>query len=235
MTITIKMALYFTVLTMILFFGAAEAISGPEYDALATAQRAAGNTSERLTGTYYLDITNATSDLMPKISPGEYDSTSYVIPVGPYEVSFQLRSSLNIFGVGYTTFNRTTGSGKTYHQAEYEQYTLYMEDYHHILPDFIDIVITRYKGPSEFPPEDPMTMIEHVPRSQMLSLPTPISIDGHSGTCQELDSSNSGNTLAWISKYNLDSSTFVTMKSTMNWDKDTALAIETMHITKSGH
>ena len=107
---------------IVLMVRTTEALSGPGYEALGKAQAEAkagianytkipANTDEYAYGDF-LDIMNTTfmndtaPNLMPKISPGVYNSTSYIVPVGPYEVSFQLRSPIHDMHITYYTFNQ---------------------------------------------------------------------------------------------------------------------------------
>jgi hypothetical protein len=209
---------------------------GAKYYELAMDQREEGNTSEQLTGTYYLDITNASAELTPKIFPGTYDSTKYVIPVGPYEVSFQMRSPLNVFGVGYSIFNGTAGSGKTYHVNEYEQYILLMENYdfqNRQLNGYFSVWITHCTNSSKYPPLAPSRDMKglRIASSWDFASDQAITIDGHQGYEQVWYTPNSN--LGYIIEYDQTSSTFVTMQlHSLDWAKDGELALETFHISE---
>ncbi|MBP7071660.1 MAG: hypothetical protein KBA97_11405 [Methanothrix sp.] len=131
------------VLAALLMLCSVEAASGPDYMALADLQRAEGNYSRALPDydgfifyarggdtASYADLSNATDPGMKvSISPGKYESTRYDIPVGPYEVSFERRSPLDVFGVKYYTFNESKGDGTDYRMAQFEQFVVYSGKY----------------------------------------------------------------------------------------------------------
>jgi hypothetical protein len=219
------------VLALLFIFGVVWAASEPDYDALAKAQKAEGNSSPYLSATYFLDILNATPDLRPKVVPGAYDSTRYTIPVGPYQVSLETRTQFNIFGVGAFSFNETAGSGKTYHQNNYKEYVLYMEN--RTKPGtfwyYTYVWIVRYIGPAEYPPQ--LTEKQFVSHRYDVTDMEDITIDGHPGSHELACRPKRDNSCFDVYKYALDPSTIVVIQSNMEWDKDISLAIETMHIT----
>jgi hypothetical protein len=142
---------------------------------------------------------NATPDLMPKITPGAYDSNSYVVPVADAlaKRSAHWRSS--------------------------------------------DAIITHYLGPTEYPPENPDPYgYDQAPVGAFLNTPTwdvssasNVTIDGQPGSLlifSRIDNIHTPN--CRIFAYSTNPSTFVTIKSNMDWDKDISLAIETLHITE---
>jgi hypothetical protein len=72
----------------------------------------------------YTDILNASPDVAPRAVPGNYESIKYVVPIGPYEASFELRSPLNYFSVRSYPYEEAVGYGKDYHIAEYTVYSM---------------------------------------------------------------------------------------------------------------
>jgi len=72
----------------------------------------------------YTDIEKASPGVAPQVEPGNYESIKYVVPIGPYEASFELRSPLNYFSVRSYPYEETAGSGKDYHIAEYTVYSM---------------------------------------------------------------------------------------------------------------
>jgi hypothetical protein len=72
----------------------------------------------------YTDILNASSGVAPRAVPGTYESIKYVVPIGPYEASFELRSPLNYFSVRSYPYEEALGSGKDYHIAKYTVYSM---------------------------------------------------------------------------------------------------------------
>jgi hypothetical protein len=206
-----------------------ESSSAFDYRELGKVQVEAGNFSYLLPtidGKETADIMNATEDLRPKISQGGYESTKYDIPVGPYEVSFEARTPQKAFGVSYFTWNETVGSGKTYHTAYFEQYPLYVADGD---GHGLDIYITRYIGPSKFPPSEPEEYRNpSTPKNWDFTFLYDETIDGHAGSKYGLY--HKTKFIRYYYYYELNPSTFVTIESNMPTDKDLDLAIETLHI-----
>ncbi len=162
---------------------------GEDYNKLASIQYANGNVSAPFNyNNSYADIMNASEEMSPKIKAGNYESTKYDIPVGPYKVSYELRSPLNYFGVDYYTHNESTGSGKDYHIAQYDVYSLktgyianvtYVDETmsfdgtgnsttvknakdevrSEITPEVLDISIMHYIGPMKYEASNPVDFI----------------------------------------------------------------------------
>jgi len=95
---------------------------GDDYTKLTEIQQVSGNMSQWLTSANMADLLNASTGNAPKISSGNYESTKYNIPLGPYKVSFELRSLLSFFGVQYFNDSDSIGSGKGFHTAQYGVY-----------------------------------------------------------------------------------------------------------------
>jgi hypothetical protein len=113
------------VLVLVLMLGGTVAnarMIGDDYTKLAEIQQVSGNMSRWLTNSSMADLLNASIGNAPKISSGSYESTKYDIPLGPYKVSFELRSPLNFFGAQYFKDNDSIGSGKDFHTAHYDVY-----------------------------------------------------------------------------------------------------------------
>ncbi|VVB63404.1 Uncharacterised protein [uncultured archaeon] len=108
-------------LIAIMLVGVCGAVAEFNYTKLAEVQQKEGNYSKWVTAA---DISNASADLRPKTSTGNYDSTKYDIPIGPYKVSFELRTPLSFFDVDNISHEEATGSGKDYYKAFYDIYKL---------------------------------------------------------------------------------------------------------------
>lgn len=174
---------YLLLLLLVLSMETTQALEGEDYTKLAELQRAEGNFTERFNYTMYADILNASEEMAPKISVGAYESTKYLIPVGPYTISFELRSPLDYFGVEYFTHNESLGWGKNYHTAQYDVYLLTTGNITYttvidetiapngtriknspdrLVPDKafrLYIYIIHYIGPQNFPAETPIELL----------------------------------------------------------------------------
>jgi hypothetical protein len=204
--------MYILLLTSIFIIGCVQAVNDFNYSKLAETQKSHGNLSEWLENTGFADISKAPKDIAPKISIGNYDSTKYEIPIGPYKASFELRSPLSYFGVLFYRYNESAGSGKEYHTARYDVYSFlsgnvsnysFLEnasttsdsngnsttvETYQITPmqTFgLKIYIIRYKGPSEYQAAAPWDLLDNIfkiPSTWDDGSPTEITIDGKKGT-----------------------------------------------------
>jgi len=171
--------------------GCVQAVSELNYSKLEEVQIAEGNYSKWLDYSDMADISNASTDATPKISIGNYESTKYEIPIGPYKASFELRSPLSYFGVRYYPYNESVGFGKEYHTARYDVYSFLsgnvssytVVDHTDVFnrttgqidtiknsPDLMGsketfgfyINIIHYKGPSEYQPTEPSDLLDSI-------------------------------------------------------------------------
>jgi hypothetical protein len=264
-----RLATILSAITMLLVVcDASMGLIGSDYTQLASTQYMAGNTSAHFNFTdSYADIMNTSGDASPKILPGDYESTKYSIPTGPYTISFELRSPLNYFGVMYRTFNESKGSGKEYYTAQYEYYTMragyddqavFVDEtiysngttvknapdrIESITPYWLDTYIIHYIGPKKYPAAEPVDFIYDdildVPKSWDTGYvdSQDVKIGGKNGReVYQNKVSKSGKTLAYHYEYhyNLDSETFVVIRTWGDWDKpkDLDLFKETLHITQ---
>ena len=148
-----------------------------------------------------------------EITPDSYESSQVLVPLGPYDVRFSIRTIEDVAEM--ETSNKTTslaeGSGKSYH---INNFTLYIFE----MPKF-DITIAQYTGPAGIVPENPFEL------DSRYSAPDQITIDGRPGQLQKDFSGDSA-------LYSLNKNTFVSMYSKLNYDKDFALILETIHIAE---
>ena len=228
----------------ILLLSSAEAVIGPDHMALADWQRAEGNFTKSLgNASGYADLLNTTNpDMIVGISPGEYESTRYDIPVGPFEISFERRSPLDVFGVKYITFNESLGSGKSYHSNEYERYTLVALQHN---PDnglevgTIYFLITRQLSKTH--PERPQSADFYWGSPSMWYSNSPVSttIDGYRGYLTSYEYNNnyyihpSLRDTQYIWRYDINPNIFVTiMQQKGDFSRDMLLVIDTLNIRK---
>lgn len=176
---------------LIILVGPCLAANDFNYSRLEEIQEIEGNASKWLYG--YADILNATPDIAPKIIKGDYESSKYVVPIGPYKASFELRSPLSYFGVSNFTHEEDIGSGKKYHNAEYTVYSMIAgnitnityvnetwdpENYTTIKngpdrivqesPFHLQLYIIHYTGPESYPATEPTELIY----DELLSVPS---------------------------------------------------------------
>jgi hypothetical protein len=232
----------------VFLIGCCLAAGESDYSNLREAQKAACNVSQWLDTGLYADISNASEDLAPKISTGDYESTKYVIPVGPYKVSFELRSSLGYFGVEYYTHNETVGSGKEYRKVDYDVYSMMSGNVTNAIyinettysngtsvknspdrivpysPFHLVIYLMHYKGPAKYSATYPYELLDElfsVPKNWEIDIPTDITIDGKKGFWEWAFKWNKNGDIIKSRdyyRYELDQDTFVAIRLFGDWD-----------------
>jgi hypothetical protein len=185
-------------------------------------------------------------------APGEYNAAHVTVPLGPYQISFSTRLENVTYKGEYEALghNETTGSGKDYHVATYDECDLY------VLPNetgYIHFRIYRYVGPSLYPPVDPdpngyrtiSGWIDTPTMSRDDSGPEPQTIDGKPGTVvtwwsihhninvvYPSDSFDVQGEENYFAAYQPNDKTFVVVEFyDIDYDKDVALVLQTLHIS----
>jgi hypothetical protein len=232
---------------------------GDDYTKLAEIQQVSGNRS-RWTSANMADLLNASTGNAPKISSGSYDSTKYNIPLGPYKVSFELRSPLNFFEAQYFKDNDSIGSGKDFHTAHYDVY--YMAsgkvidvdehadgtnnyDGNSVTDDPVQIVpkrvfqfhmyIAHYTGPTKFQATEPAELwasLFKVGWGWDSGDENTLTIDGKKGVTWTDFGKGKNHDINTIC-YDLDPETYIVIMAYGAWDeaKDLSLFEETLHVS----
>lgn len=191
------------------------------------------------------------------VAPGEYDATKVSIPLGPYQISFLTRLENISFEGEYKElgYNKTTGSGKDYHIATYDRGNLWVRENDSYYPAF-RFTIYRYISPSSYQPVDPdpngFSYISNFRDTPTMSRdytgPDQLTIDGKQGTLSSWWSVHHNSNVGYpgdsfdvvgnsyyVATYQPNEKTFVVLESDsgIDYDKDVALVLETLHITEA--
>lgn len=166
-----------------------------------------------------------------KITTGDYESSKLVtVPMGNYEVSFQIRTIYEMEIIpSVNVVSKTVGTGKDYHTENFTMVSFVMGD---------DLVITiaDYIGPAKYKPMNPFDSLGLVDKKgyTVFDYGNIFRIDGHSGRKYEsFNSKRPDNPHKCAVSYALDSNTFVQVHTMyLGQDKDVALLLETLHIEK---
>jgi hypothetical protein len=162
-----------------------------------------------------------------KIERGLYNSSKVFVPMSPYELSFETRT-IGEMSVSNRTLVQYAGSGKTYHRNNFTIYQFKMEPNH-----YIDIA--QYTGPASYTPEEPFDELEAAEKGGFTIYDTePITIDGKIGTkisSYYVEKPNRPD--RYVVTYKLDETTFVQINSRLDYDKDVALILETIRVSKA--
>jgi tetratricopeptide (TPR) repeat protein len=199
------------------------------------------------------------NDTTPRFSAvqGKYDATQVTVPLGPYQISFSTRLENITFAGVYDAlgYNKTAGSGKEYHTCTYDKGDLDVLQngtYGEMYP--IRFTIYRYVSPSSYPPIDPDpngmwelgSLIDSATMTRDYSGPDSITIDGQQGTLitgwttwhnydyDGEEHSTNYDRYTYIATYQPNDNTYVVVKfdDSIDYDKDVALVLETLHITE---
>lgn len=162
-----------------------------------------------------------------KITPGQYESSNVVVPMGPYQLSFLTRTTdkMRIYN---STISKVVGSGKTYHRENFTTYEFSMNG-------LLRVQIAHLTNSTGFAPEDPFDEYGLAEKGNHIiyDYGSNQTIDGKPG--KVISSYYKYNDKApdkHVAIYKLDPNTFVLVSSTLDYDKDVSLILETIHIVK---
>ena len=164
-----------------------------------------------------------------KITTGNYESSKLVtVPMDNYETSFQIRTMYEM-EVKHNMISTTAGTGKDYHAEDFTTVSF-------VMGDNLFITIADYMGPAKYKPTNPFDSLSAVERSgyTIFDYGSMFRIDGHIGRkYASYNTKYPDKTNRYAVSYALDSDTFVQVRTIyLDYDKDVALLLETLHIEK---
>lgn len=164
-----------------------------------------------------------------KITTGNYESSKLVtVPMDNYETSFQIRTMYEM-EVKHNMISTTAGTGKDYHAEDFTTVSF-------VMGDNLFITIADYMGPAKYKPTNPFDSLSAVERSgyTIFDYGSMFGIDGHTGRkYASYNTKYPDKTNRYAVSYALDSDTFVQVRTIyLDYDKDVALLLETLHIEK---
>lgn len=164
-----------------------------------------------------------------KITTGNYESSKLVtVPMDNYETSFQIRTMYEM-EVKHNMISTMAGTGKDYHAENFTTVSF-------VMGDNLFITIADYMGPAKYKPTNPFDSLSAVERSgyTIFDYGSMFRIDGHTGRkYASYNTKYPDKTNRYAVSYALDSDTFVQVRTIyLDYDKDVALLLETLHIEK---
>ncbi len=144
-----------------------------------------------------------------------------------YEANFQIRT-VGEMSIRNSTTSQTAGTGIDYHTENFTQTSF-------VMGNNLFISIAHYTGPAKYQPTSPFDPLKAAKRTGYTILdPESIKIDGHIGTAVvSYNTKYPDRPNIYVVSYALDLNTFVQVRaSSLDYDKDVALLLETLHIEK---
>ena len=131
--------------------------------------------------------------------------------------------------IKHNMVSKATGTGKDYHTENFTQISF-------VMGDNLFITIAHYIGPAKYKPMNPFDPLSAVKRTGYITVNNGVNfkIDGHTGRkCVSFNSKYPDKPNRYAVSYALDSNTFVQVRTiSLDYDKDVALLLETLHIEK---